>query len=133
MSISFGVFKDMKIWEAVRAIAEEKSFRIIDMIGHARYLFEYVLVAERGLVTEMNAYFGKENSTEATDYLFGVFEGYFHYFSSENQRINPQNAYNMLNIFVEQNFSELILPRENRNQLESDIPVNFEELENTFT
>jgi hypothetical protein len=39
----------------------------------------------------------------------------------------------MLNIFTEQNLTELILPRENRNQLENDIPLNFEELESTFT
>lgn len=39
----------------------------------------------------------------------------------------------MLNIFTEQNFTDFILPKEKRNQLESDIPVNFEELENTFT
>lgn len=49
MDLSHGVFKDMKIWEAVRAISEEKNFRIIDMIGHARYLFEYVMVRDAGL------------------------------------------------------------------------------------
>jgi hypothetical protein len=61
MNLSHGVFKDIKIWESVRAIAEEKNFRIVDMIGHARYLFEYVMVSDDGLVTELNEFFGKQN------------------------------------------------------------------------
>ena len=85
------------------------------------------------MLTEMNEYFDKGSVAEATEYLFEIFEGYFKFFSSEEQMRTAQNAYNLLNIFTEQNVTELILQRENRNQLENDIALNLEELENTFT
>ena len=103
------------------------------MLGHARYLFEYAVIQDKALMQELNDYFGKGNQGQTLEYLFDVFRGYFHYYSGPQHMTSAFNAYNLMNVVTEENINQLILQSEDRNQIESDLPDNFDGFSQTYT
>ena len=112
----------------IRAMPKMEDFKLVDMIGHARYLFDYVSCSQafRNNVSE----YIELGEDESVEYLFSIYNAYFRFFKTSLK--SYCNAFQCINVLIEESCMRLVLDNEDRNTIEEDLGINFREFRRSY-